>query len=184
MVLSAIACSASYNPAMLKRLSVACFLSLFLGAQVGGTRPSFRDYPVKEIFRGNPAPPKLVTKGDRAFRTRIRYGAKLPVEFAGHYTLPRWGCGAGCNAFAIVDSLTGRVYDVPFSLEGLPYSWVEKHADEPHDRMAFRPDSRLMKLDACLNETECGLYDYVMVDGKGLKLIRKELLPRAFQPAQ
>lgn len=169
---------------MLKRLSVACFLSLSLGAQVGGTRPSFSDYPAKEIFRGKPAPPKLVTKGDRAFRTRIRYGAKLPVEFAGHYTLPRWGCGAGCVAFVIVDSLTGRVYDVPFSLQDLPYSWEEKNADEPHDRMAFRPDSRLMKLDACLNETECGLYDYVMVDGKGLKLIRKELLPRAFQPAQ
>ena len=160
---------------MLKRLSVGCFLTLFVSAQVGTARPSFSDYPVKEIFRDKPAPPKLVTKGDQAFRTRIRYGAKLPVEFAGHYTLPRWGCGAGCNAFVIVDSPTGRIYDVPFSLEDLPDSWEEKHAEGPHDRMAFRPDSRLMKLDACLNETECGLYDYVMVDGKGLKLIRKEL---------
>ena len=76
------------------------------------------------------------------------------------------------------------MYDVPFSLEDLPYSWVESHADEPHERMAFRPDSRLMKVDACLNESECGLYDYVMKDGKGLVLVHKELLPTEFQPKQ
>lgn len=161
-----------------------CLVTLSLGAQVLSRRPSFSDYRVKEIFNGKPAPPKLVTKGDRAFRTRIRYGAKLPVEFAGHYTLPRWGCGAGCSALVVVDSLTGRVYDVPFSIEDLPDSWLQKHGDEPHDRMAFRTDSRLIKFDACLNETDCGLYDYVMVDGKGLKLLRKELLPIQFQPAQ
>jgi hypothetical protein len=169
---------------MLKCLCLACLLTFPLGAQVTSKRPSFSDFPVKKIFRGKPAPPKLITKGDRMFRTRIRFGAKLPVEFAGHYTLPRWGCGAGCNALAIVDSLTGKVYDVPFSLEDLPYSWIEKHANEPHDRMAFRSDSRLMKIDACLNETECGLYDYVMMDGKGLRLLRKELLPTEFQPEQ
>jgi len=169
---------------MLTHVCLACVLTLSVYAQVAKMRPSFSDFPVKSLFRGKPVPPKLVTKGDRAFRTRIRFGAKLPVEFAGHYTLPRWGCGAGCNAFVIVDSLTGRVYDVPFSLADLPYSWIEKHANEPHDRMAFRPDSRLMKIDACLNETDCGLYDYVMVDGKGLMLLRKELLSTEFQPEQ
>jgi hypothetical protein len=118
------------------------------------------------------------------FRTRIRNGAKGPVEFAGHYTLPRWGCGAGCSAFAIVDSITGRVYEVPFSLEDLPYPWLDKQEGEGHQRMDYRPDSRLMKFDACLNETDCGFYDYVMVDGKGLELVRKELLPPEFQPKQ
>lgn len=169
---------------MLTRLFVACFLTLSASAQVGTARPSFADYPAKEIFRGKPAPPKLVSNGDRAFRTRIRYGAKLPVEFAGRFTLPRWGCGAGCNAFVIVDSRTGRVYDVPFSLEDLPYDWLEKHTHERHDRMTFHPDSRLMKLDACLDERDCGFYDYLMVDGKGLRLLRKELLPPEFQPQQ
>jgi len=41
-----------------------------------------------------------------------------------------------------------------------------------------------MKLDACLNEKDCGLYDYLMVDGKGLRLLRKELLPPEFQPQE
>jgi hypothetical protein len=164
--------------------SIACVLTFSIGAQVAAPRPSFSTFLVTEIFYGKPAAPKLVAKGERMFRTRIRIGADNPVEFAGHYTLPKWGCGAGCNAFVIVDSMTGRIYDVPFSLVDLPNAWVEKHADEAHDRMAFRPDSSLMKIDACPNEMDCGLYDYVMVDGKGLELVRKELLPAEFQPTQ
>jgi hypothetical protein len=167
---------------MLRQVSLVCALVFSAGAQLTSTRPSFSDFAVKEVFHGTPVPPKLVTKGERAMRTRIRYGAKGPVEFAGHYTLPRWGCGAGCNGIAIVDSITGRVYEVFFSLEDLPYQWLDKHEGERHERMDYRPDSRLMKFDACLNEVNCGFYDYVMVDGKGLKLVRKELLPPEFQP--
>jgi hypothetical protein len=167
---------------MFRQVGVAWLLFLSAGAQVTPTRPSFSDFSVKEVFHGTPVAPKLVTKGDQMMRTRIRNGAKGPVEFGGHYTLPRWGCGAGCIGFAIVDSINGRVYGVPFSLEDLPYQWLDKHEDESHERMNYRPDSRLMKFDACLNEVECGFYDYVMVDGKGLKLLRKELLPSEFQP--
>jgi hypothetical protein len=36
----------------------------------------------------------------------------------------------------------------------------------------------LLKINACPNEENCGLYDYEMIDGKGLKLIRKELLTK------
>src|SRR5580704_10775914 len=167
----------SYNPRMLRQLCITCVLTLSVGAQVVASRPSFKDFPAKEVFQGKPAAPRLVTRGERMFQTRIRNGADNPVEFAGHYTLPRWGCGAGCSAFVIVDSTTGRIYDVPFSLVDLPYPWMEKHSEEPHDRMSFQPDSRLIKFDACLNEADCGFYDYVMVEGKGLKLVRKELLP-------
>jgi hypothetical protein len=83
---------------------------------------------------------------------------------------------------AIVDSITGRVYDVPFSLEDLPDAWLEGHGGwVAHKRIEFRPNSRLMKFDACLNERDCGMYDYAMVEGRGLKLIQKELLPKEFQ---
>ena len=47
--------------------------------------------------------------------------------------------------------------------------------------MEFHPNSRLLKINACPNEQNCGLYDYVMVERKGLKLLRKELLPDEFQ---
>ncbi len=143
----------------------------------------FRDYRVKNIYHGEPAAP-IITREFRWFRTRIRQGAKSRVEFAGHYTIPRWGCGTECNGFVIVDSITGRVYE-GFGVAGLPFSWVEEHGgDDVLPRMEFHPDSRLLKINACPNEEDCGLYDYEMIDGKGLKLLRVELLPKESQSPQ
>jgi len=167
--------------AMRKILPIFLALTAGLSAEEAGTRPQFNDFPVKQIFRGSPAVPKLVTQSQHWFRTRIRLGAKADVEFAGHYTVPRWGCGMDCSQIAIVDSVTGRVYDVPFSVVELPGAWEESHNTGDHERIEFHPDSRLMKFNMCPNEQDCGFYDYVMVDGKGLKLVRKQLLPKQYQ---
>lgn len=143
----------------------------------GPPRPTFRDYRVKNIYHGKPVPP-IVTKEFRGFRTRIRQGAKSDVEFAGHYTIPRWGCGTECNGFVVVDSITGEVYD-GFGVAGLPVGWLEEHGgDDAFPRIEFYPNSRLLKINACPNEENCGLYDYEMLDGKGLKLLRVDLLPK------
>ena len=40
---------------------------------------------------------------------------------------------------------------------------------------------RRVKLAAAINEQNCGFYDYAMIEGMGLKLVRKELLPKEFQ---
>ena len=160
---------------------LACFLlPQAISSQAERPRPEFSDFPVKDIYRGEPARP-IITKEFRSVRTVIRKGADSDVEFAGHYTIPRWGCGTFCNGFAIVDSITGRIYE-GLGLDELPFKWLEKHGGDAMERMEFHPNSRLLKVNACLNEANCGLYDYVMIDGKGLKLIRKELLPKEFQP--
>lgn len=140
-------------------------------------RPDFKDYAVERTYTGAPAAPKL-NRDQRAFRTMIREGAKSKVEFAGHYTVPRWGCGSGCSTFVIVDSITGAVYN-SFNVADLPLAWMEKHGEQ--ERMEFRPNSRLIKINGCINEQNCGFYDYVMIEGKGLRLVRKELLPKEFQ---
>jgi hypothetical protein len=139
----------------------------------GPPRPRFHDYRVKSIYHGKPVPP-TITKEFRGFRTRIRQGAKSDVEFGGHYTIPRWGCGTECNGFVVVDSISGKVYD-GFGVAGLPFSWLEEYGgDDTFPRMEFYPNSRLLKINACPNEENCGFYDYEMVDGKGLKLLRIE----------
>jgi hypothetical protein len=155
-----------------------CFVGLGL-SQVGTTRPKFSDYSVQRIYKGKPATP-ILSKDQRTFRTVIREGAKADVEFAGHYTIPRFGCGTSCNGFYVVDSISGRVYD-GFGVAELPGAWLERHSSENVERMEFHPNSRLMKINGCPNETNCGFYDYVMVDGVGLKLVRQELLPKEFQ---
>jgi hypothetical protein len=152
--------------------------SLVLSAQSVPTRPQFDSYPVKQIYKGTPAAPKL-DHDQEMFRTVIRIGAKSQVQFAGHYTVPQFGCGAGCSAFFIVDSISGKVYNGTTISE--PYRWLDKHPDDQPLRIEFQPSSRLLKINGCPNETDCGYYDNVMVDGQGLKLIHKWLFPREFQ---
>lgn len=142
--------------------------------------PRFEEYKVRDIYHGGPAAP-ILTKDQRVFRTVIREGAKSKVEFAGHYTVPQFGCGSGCSGFYIVDSIGGKVYD-GFVISDLPLAWVEKRQEDDIPRIEFHSNSRLLKIRGCPNETNCGYYDYVMVDGSGLKLVRKELLPKEFQP--
>src|SRR5229473_6874968 len=109
-------------------LLACCLLLQGFSSQVGKPRPKFSDFPVKDIYQGQPARP-IITKEFRSFRTMIRNGADSDVEFAGHYTIPRWGCGTDCNGFVIVDSISGRVYD-GFGVAGLPFDWLEKHGGE------------------------------------------------------
>ena len=161
-------------------LVVGLFSSVPMLSQVEESRPRFSDYPAQPIYHGKPALPVL-KKNQRMFRTMIRLGAKSPVEFAGHYTVPVWGCGAGCNQFAVVDSISGRVYDVPFVVSEFPFTWEAARGDQIPERMEFHANSRLLKINGCPNERDCGFYDYLMAEN-GLKLLRKELLPKEFQP--
>jgi hypothetical protein len=146
-----------------------------------GPRPKFEDFPVKTVFRGNPAPPKLATNDQKMFRTMIRKGAKAKAEFAGHYTVPVWGCGSGCTDYVIADSISGTIYDGLFVTD-LPGRWFEEHNLPLGERLEYHARSRLLKVNGCPDERDCGFYDYEMVDGKGLKLLRKELLPQKYQP--
>ena len=138
------------------------------------SRPQFSDYSVHSIYQGKSAPP-VITHDWRAFRAMIRSGSHSGVEFAGHYTIPRWGCGTYCNAFVIVDSVTGKLYD-GFSVVELSAAVYKDQGEMQLKRMEFYPNSRLLKISACPNEMNCGLYDYVMIEGEGLKLIRKAIL--------
>ena len=164
----------------MRRISLVLLLgSPLLSAQSIPARPSFDNYPVKQIYKGIPAAPRL-DHDQEMFRTMIRRGAASEVQFAGHYTVPQFGCGAECSAFAIVDSITGTVYD-GFTISELPNKWLEKQPGDQPLRIQFVSSSRLLKINGCPNETDCGYYDYVMIEGKGLKLVQKWLLPKEFQ---
>lgn len=161
------------------RISLLLLCSTVVSAQSIPVRSSFENYSVKQIYKGTAVTPKL-NEGQRMFRTVIRRGAESEVQFAGHYTVPQAGCGAGCSLFFIVDSITGKVYN-GFSIEDLPGGWLEKQSGDQPLRIEFVPSSRLLKINGCPGERNCGYYDYVMVDGKGLKLVQKWLLPSGAQ---
>ena len=119
------------------------------------------------LFFGNdicaqPAAPILRTRQQRAFRTAIREAAAKGPNFADHYTIAQWGCGAGCVSMAVIDSKTGCVDDGPFRIL----------ATETSEPLTFRLDSNLLTVRGCPEEKNCGSYFYEWT-GSRFKLLRK-----------
>ena len=94
--------------------------------------PKFSDFHVAERFTGTPAEVDFESdpKG-REFKTRLSKGLKLGPNFAGEYTIVRWGCGSPCGLGAILHTPTGRIC-----------AWFSSCGDE-----SFKLDSRLLVLD-------------------------------------
>ncbi|HJZ69124.1 MAG TPA: hypothetical protein VKF81_13445 [Blastocatellia bacterium] len=170
---------------MEKVVSVVCIMTLFTisgassalcenAALHSGNRqaktPSFEDLPVKEQFKGSPAAVRLSTREARRYRTVIREGAREGPNFAGHYTIVQWGCGAGCAQFAVVDAKTGAVFMPSFYVG--PRAFVEGQSGEPDEPIQFRIDSRLLIVSGAPNEKSEGIY-YYKWDGKRLALLSK-----------
>lgn len=102
--------------------------------------PHFEDFPVAEQFTGKPARVKFTSRRARLYRTTIRMQAEELPDFAGHYKVATWGCGAGCAGFAVVDLKTGKVYFVP-RVEA-----VMALLEQDEDPIQRRADSRLLIL--------------------------------------
>ena len=105
----------------MRRKSLVAVLTVFLlnacVHALGQTRvPQFKDYPAGEIYRG-PTASLVLKRDDLVFRTRLRSAAQnLKSNFAGHYILTAWGCGAQCVMGAVIDAKTGRVHWWNFSV--------------------------------------------------------------------
>ncbi len=56
-----------------------------------------------------------------------------------------------------------------FAVEDLPGTWIDRQGRDYPPRIQYVPSSRLLKINGCPNERDCGFYDYEMIDGKGLE---------------
>jgi hypothetical protein len=124
----------------------------------------FSKYPEEVTFHGHPAAPVLTDPAARSFRTRIREGAAKGPVFADHYGIAAWGCGTSCISFAIIDSITGRVYVFPYTVS------APGHLDE---LLTFHRDSRVIHVVGSLNEMNPADRWYLW-DGKQLNLIHEK----------
>ena len=125
--------------------------------------PSFSDFPFREAFRASPAVPILNTRQARMFRTVLRKEAANGPNFAGHLTLARWGCGAGCISWAIINATTGAVWFAPFTVSdasGLDDPELAQHS------LDFEINSELIIANGARNESGAGTYYYRWHDNK------------------
>jgi hypothetical protein len=94
------------------RISSAFLLLAALYGQ-NAAAPAFEDYPVATRWRGKPATVKFDGKGlpdsDARAREIVELAAEDGPNFAGRFTLARWGCATGCFRMVVIDAPTGRV---------------------------------------------------------------------------
>ncbi|MBS0457525.1 MAG: hypothetical protein JSS44_09385 [Proteobacteria bacterium] len=77
-----------------------------------------------DVYAGSTVLPDFdgAQKQYREYRTRITEGAKLGVNFAGHYALVTFGCGSGgCLTGYVVDETNGGVSELGFGGETQMY---------------------------------------------------------------
>ncbi|WP_338790725.1 hypothetical protein [Bernardetia sp. MNP-M8] len=83
----------------------------------------FEDFEVSKKYKANQA--AINYKSNliaRQYKTMLTQGYKSEgTNFAGHYSLITWGCGAPCVHGAIVDVIDGNVYDLPHSSIGYDF---------------------------------------------------------------
>lgn len=128
----------------------------------------FPDFATSGDFHGKPAAPILATRSQRTFRSAIREAAAKGPDFAGHYTIAECGCGSGCMSVAVVDAITGKVFEAPFRILSLPLA--EGEGGHQYQGAVYQLKSRLLIADGCPEETNCGTYYYEWSDNKFKRL--------------
>lgn len=128
--------------------------------------PVFSDYSVSETHIG-PNVPIVLKRDDMMFRTRLREAAKEKPNFAGHYILTAWGCGAQCLMGAVINAKTGRVFWLPHTT----CCWGTE-VDERFEPIEFRLNSRLVVFSGLRNEKEGddGAHFYKFENGRFVHL--------------
>ena len=95
-----------------KKMFLACSLVVAVACNAEEL-PDPSKYPAIPVSIATPAKPVIKSRLARIYKTRIIEGAKSGPNFAGHYTVVRWGCGAGAFMFFVVDAINGAVYEPP-----------------------------------------------------------------------
>jgi hypothetical protein len=148
---------------MLRLLSLALVL---LATPTLADMPDFPHFPA-EVYSGKVAKPLLDTEDKRMYRTRINEAAKGEVDFAGHYIVAKWGCGASCLSGAIIDAKSGVVTMIPWMV--CCTMW-----DGDAERIQHRAESRLIVFVGMINEEEPDAFHYFEFDGRELRRLARE----------
>lgn len=128
-------------------------IAIVLAAPSAGAvaAPHFNDYPATS-FSDRTGKIRLEEAKSREYATMLRDAARRKPDFAGHYILASWGCGASCTMSAAIDANSGAVTWLPFTL----CCW-DANMRAPLD---FRTDSRLLIVHGSRDEQGSGVHYY------------------------
>lgn len=141
--------------------------------------PRFEHFPAELFHEKNAAPNLRSDSTTKMFRTRLAQWAKEKPNFAGHYILATWGCGADCTQISIIDAKTGKIYH-PDGVNSNVTANI--HADLwSAGTIQFHRDSRLLVLIGMPEErTKDRGISYYVWEKNRLRRIR--FVPKAWYP--
>jgi hypothetical protein len=145
-------------------------LAISLAGVAHRSEPRFEQFPAAAVKRSAWVGPRLDTPHALQFRTMLRTQAVGQPNFAGHYTIAVWGCGAACISWAAVDRITGTVWFAPFTVSAPACMDAPRFCQQSLD---YRSDSELIVVQGSRNEQGAGRYYYWWHGGR-LKLLRQE----------
>jgi hypothetical protein len=141
-----------------------------------GAKLRFKDFTVHELFAGKPAKiiwPSGVDPGDPnsdKMVSAVQFGLPRKANFAGHYAIVEYGCGAECSQVVVVDMKNGMVLDsqpyVTMEVDLYPKSGI------PYRGLAFKLSSRLLIASGCFDwdspesRQECGTKYFELKDSR------------------
>jgi hypothetical protein len=143
-------------------------LAIFPSGVLPAQRPvrQFKDFPATGSYKGKNAP-LVLQRRDREFRTRLREAAAEKPNFANHYILTAWGCGAECLMGAAIDANSGHVYWLPHTI----CCWGAE-VDDSFRPIEYRLDSKLIIFSGERDEKDgdSGTHVYKFDHGKFIQL--------------
>jgi hypothetical protein len=145
---------------------LAALFTVQLCAAKSPSEPQFENYPTKPDVIAKNAEVRIAGRMERAYVTRLRFAAKQKPNFAGHYILTAWGCGAACLVPVAIDAKTGVVVWLNFSVCCWPLQ-----VKEP---LEFKLNSSLLIVRGSRNEEGQGTYYYLLKDQEFVLLKAEE----------
>ena len=136
------------------------FLALSLSALTNAETltPKFDDYGVKDKSSKRVSNVRIVSTQDKTYRAMLSAAIGQKPNFAGHFVMVEFGCGASCVRAAAIDTKTGAIYWLPFTVCCFP-----SEVEEP---ISYTLDSSLIEVRGMRDEKGGGTYYYQFIRGR------------------
>ena len=128
----------------------------------GAAPRRFEDFSVAVVPVRQPAAVRITDAQERLYASQLRRASHHAPDFAGHFVLASWGCGAGCVMAAAIDATTGAVTRLPFTVSDWPLEVTEP--------LEHKLNSSLLIVQGSRNEKGSGTY-YYQFTGKSFVLL-------------
>jgi hypothetical protein len=152
----------------MKKFSILFLLGITVLLSVANAQSvatAFDDYPVAITAIKKITPVKITDLKSKQYASMLKEASKHQPNFANHYILTSFGCGASCIMTAVINTKNGKVIWLPFTV----CCW-DLDVLAP---LEFKRNSNLLIVKGSRDEIGQGTYYYIF-ENEEFKLLKSE----------